>query len=190
MKYAMPLGAVLLIGIGVCVHQSPGVLVVQERRARVLPVAVAPEALPASAEVSRVAISQAVTVSTTQPRKAGEGTSSTSAAGRSPAPAWRRMTAALESGLTLTEVQKPEVELILRHRDEEIKEGHDSIRRAGVLDFRAYEWEIGLLKAAWFRRIDALLDKAQHEKFVAMVEQGFFNEGLAFTIEPGITILD
>jgi hypothetical protein len=100
------------------------------------------------------------------------------------------MTAALESGLTLTEVQKPEVELILRHRDEEIKEGHDSIRRAGVLDFRAYEWEIGLLKAAWFRRIDALLDKAQHEKFVAMVEQGFFNEGLAFTIEPGITILD
>ena len=54
----------------------------------------------------------------------------------------------------------------------------------------AYDWQAARMKEGWYRRIDALLDTAQHERFVALVERGLFNEGLTFTIEPGMTVLE
>jgi hypothetical protein len=107
-----------------------------------------------------------------------------------PVSAWKTLSGQLERGVGLTGVQLPTVEAILKSREDEIRECHEAIRRSGVLDMRRYEWQVGQMKASWYRRIDALLDGAQHVRFVAMVEQGLFNEGLAFTHEPGMTVLE
>jgi hypothetical protein len=96
----------------------------------------------------------------------------------------------LDRGVDLTPVQRPAVEQALRDRAEEIKALHESILRSGVVDIRRYDWQADTLKDAWYRKIDALLDRTQHEKFLALVHQGFLNEGLAFTVEPGMTVLD
>jgi hypothetical protein len=100
------------------------------------------------------------------------------------------MAAFLESDLDFTEIQKAGVDRILRDRVHEIQKCHDTIRQAGVLDMRHYEWQVGRMKESWFRRIDALLDSLQHERFVVLVEKGFFNDGLGITEEPGMTVLD
>lgn len=97
---------------------------------------------------------------------------------------------ALERALALSVAQRLQVEEVLLRRQEEIKVLHDGIRKAGVLDIRTFEWQVGLLKADWYRRIDAILDRAQHDQFVVLAEGGLFNEGLAFTVEPGMTILE
>jgi hypothetical protein len=46
------------------------------------------------------------------------------------------------------------------------------------------------MKESWFKKIDALLDAKQHLQFVGVVEEGFCNEGLGFTVNPGMTVLD
>jgi hypothetical protein len=102
----------------------------------------------------------------------------------------KKLLVALDRELGLAALQKEAVDRILQDREGEIRGCHEAIRRSGVLDMRHYEWQVALLKAAWFRKIDSLLDSVQHERFVAMVEQGFFNDGLVFTHEPGMTVLD
>jgi hypothetical protein len=90
----------------------------------------------------------------------------------------------------MSPLQQESVEQILRDRTEEIRICHEEIRRAQLLDMRYYEWQVGRMKESWFRRIDRLLDSDQHRGFVELVEQGLFNEGLGFTEEPGMTVLD
>jgi hypothetical protein len=82
------------------------------------------------------------------------------------------------------------VEQILSERCQEIQDCHGEIRRSRVLDVQQYEWQAGRMKEGWFRKIDAVLDSDQHSKFQAKVDQGFFNEGLGFTLEPGIVVVD
>jgi hypothetical protein len=105
-------------------------------------------------------------------------------------PSRLKIMTALEVALTLSDTPRGVIDSILRRREEEIRELHDGMRRSGVVDMRRFEWEVNLLKAEWFRRIDSLLDGAQHERFVVLVEKGLFNEGLAFTVEPGMTVLE
>ena len=96
----------------------------------------------------------------------------------------------LDRGVELTPIQRPTVEQVLRDRQEEIKALHESILRSGVIDIRRYDWQADTMKDAWYRKIDALLDRMQHEQFLILVHQGFLNEGLSFTVEPGMTVLD
>jgi hypothetical protein len=102
----------------------------------------------------------------------------------------RKLAAELDRNLDLSPLQKGRVEEILREREAEIKAFHEAIRNSGFVDLRHYDWQAGLMKDRWYRRVDALLDGVQHERFVAQVRKGILNEGLEFTVEPGITVLD
>ncbi|MBI3857158.1 MAG: hypothetical protein HY293_15845 [Planctomycetes bacterium] len=103
---------------------------------------------------------------------------------------WRKMGAQLDRELSLTQVQRTAVEQLLKDREDEIKACHEEMLRAGIVDLRRYDWQVGLMKESWYRKFDALLDRIQHEQFAKLVQEGFFNEGLAFTVEPGMTVLD
>jgi hypothetical protein len=109
---------------------------------------------------------------------------------KAPELSWRKLSLALDQDLRLTPIQQGTVEQVLRERHEEIRSCQDEIRKSRILDMRQYEWQVGRMKERWYRRIDALLNAAQHERFVAIVEKGFFNEGLGITEEPGMTVLD
>jgi hypothetical protein len=100
------------------------------------------------------------------------------------------MSVRLENDLNLTPLQQAFVKGILEEREAEIRGCHDAIRKSGVLDTRHYELQVSRMKGAWYRTIDALLDGSQHERFVALVDQGFLNEGLAFSIEPEMMLLE
>jgi len=107
-----------------------------------------------------------------------------------PQATWRKLIVQVDRSVELSAIQRSTMEQFLRERDDEIRALHESIVRAGVIDIRRYDWQADTLKEGWFRKIDALLDRAQHEKFMALVQQGILNEGLAFTVEPGMTVLD
>jgi hypothetical protein len=183
MKAAVPLGAVLLIGLAIALHRSappdPGV-----RSARSNP-----SLRGETAAEPLVPLLPPVPGHLPQ-ESGGRGPQAVSKTGPVPAFAWKKLSGRLERELSLTTVQQPAVEAVLKIREDEIRECHDAIRRSGVLDMRHYEWQVGVMKAAWFKRIDSLLDTVQHHRFVVLVEQGFFNEGLAFTHEPGMTVLE
>jgi hypothetical protein len=101
-----------------------------------------------------------------------------------------KMIASLDRELTPTAVQRSAIEQFLKDREAEIGAWHESIFQAGVVDIRQFDWEADRLKDGWYLKIDALLDRLQHDRFVFLVQQGFLNEGLAFTVEPGMTVLD
>jgi hypothetical protein len=101
-----------------------------------------------------------------------------------------RMTALLERELVLMAPQREALEQVLKDRDAEIKSCHAAMVRSGVIDIAHYEWQVDLMKEGWYRKVDALLDRAQHERFRILVQQGIFNEGLAFTVQPGMMVLD
>ena len=109
---------------------------------------------------------------------------------RVPPPGWKALIGRLDRDLSLREEQRGMVERILKERDREIRDRHDSIRAAQVLNLVEYEWWAAERKADWYRQIDGLLDASQHERFLALVGKGLFNEGLAFTVEPGMTVLE
>ena len=180
MKAAIPLGAVLLVGIAAGIHPAFVGPAGPDRR----PPAgrEQPELDPSGPEAKMPSAEAELPGGVKQPEATVER----------PAPdlTWRKLSLQLERGLGLAELQKSGVQQILRDRDQEIRSCHDAIRKAGVLDMRHYEWQVGLMKAAWYRKIDTLLDAAQHEQFVRLVEQGFFNDGLAFSYEPGMTVLE
>ena len=190
MKYIIPMVAVALLGIGYALHRDP---VKPETRV---------ESLPCQGEgdggqhPDRVGprLSEGTSEKSTNPKGSQKSNETEGAppstASRGPAPSWRKILAAMEGALVLKEVPKAEIEGILRRREDQIREVHDAIRRAGVIDLRDYEWRANLLKAEWFRKVDAFLDPPQHEKFAILVEQGLLNDGLAFTVEPGMTVLE
>jgi len=103
---------------------------------------------------------------------------------------WGKMATQMDGDVGLTSLQRSAVEELLKAREEEIKALHDGILRSGVIDIRRYDWETDLMKDAWYRKLDALLDREQHDRFVALVQKGFLNEGLSFTVQPGMTVLD
>lgn len=96
----------------------------------------------------------------------------------------------LERDLGLTGYQTQALAQALLERDQEIQTCHEAIRKSGILDFQAYDRQAQRMKEDWYRRIDTFLDTEQHVRFVALVERGLLNEGLAFTIEPGMTVLE
>jgi hypothetical protein len=106
------------------------------------------------------------------------------------APAWKKSLGILDQALELTAAQKPAIEQMLQDREMEIRSFHDGFRKAGIVDLRDFDWKANLLKASWYRKLDALLDARQHEALMPLLEKGLLNEGLAFTVEPGMTILD
>lgn len=93
-------------------------------------------------------------------------------------------------GLGLSTMQRTLVDDVLRERAGEIAALHERIRKSGVLDIADFEWQVLRLKAEWYRKIDRLLDSVQRPLFAALVEKGFFNDGLAITIDPGMTVLE
>lgn len=183
MKYAIPLGAILLVGIAAGLHRSPARPAMPDR-----PGPEAPAALPAP-EDARPVDSPRRTV--LEESRALDSAIPTAKPGLPAAPApWQKLFGPLDRALGLTATQRASVEGILRDRDAEIDACHEAIRKAGFVDIRHYDWQCGVMKAGWYRRIDGLLDGVQHEQFVALLQKGFLNEGLAFTIEPGMTVLD
>ena len=185
MKYVIPLTAALVMGVAVGVHP-----------AFVGPAG--PDRRPPRSDGSPGLISEpARTVVWNVPEPVGtdrvpkgRGSEPAATVRKAPELSWRKLSSALGQDLMLTPIQQGSVEQILRERQEEIRTCQDEIRKARVLDMRQYEWQVGRMKERWYRRIDALLDAAQHEGFVAIVEKGFFNEGLGITEEPGLTVLD
>lgn len=183
MKFAIPAVTILLLGLAVGLH----------RTTRIQPAPRGAAASPVE-EGQRDSLGPAMTRSEVAPVaipvQGSRRSESAPAIRTASVPSWRRMGVLLERGLTLTSIQQPSVEQILKDRELEIARCHEMIRKSGLLDLRHYEWQVGVMKESWYRRIDALLDGAQHGLFVAIVEQGFFNEGLAFTHEPGMVVLE
>jgi hypothetical protein len=103
---------------------------------------------------------------------------------------WRNLAALLQKELSLAPLQQGFVEQILRERLEEIRNCHEEIRKSRVLDVALYDWQVARMKESWYRRVDGVLDPAQHLRFVALVEKGLFNEGLGVMIETDMTVLD
>src|SRR5262249_4389849 len=103
---------------------------------------------------------------------------------------WRKVYAQLAQDVALTAIQHAAIEQILRDRDDEIRRYHDLMRSSRVIDLRQFEWQTAWMKEDWFRRIDAHLDRRQHEQFVVLVQKGFLNAGLELTVEPGTTVID
>lgn len=191
MKYAVPfLAAILMVG-GVWLRLAPPGPRTASLR---LPATVerpAAEPVRVPGEISAGDSADAVPPREQGPGVRDSGTERKPDPGRpAPSPGWRKMSVQLERTLGLTPIQIPLVQELLQARDKEIKALHEGIRRAGVLNIRDYEWQVGLMKRSWYQGIDALLDASQHEIFTSLVEKGFFNEDLAFTVEPGMTILE
>lgn len=185
MKFAIPVLTILLVAAAAAVHRTapPAAQVFSRPAPRSLEVPVeSPKALPMVGESASAASFPAVPAA--------------SPAGPAPAPkpaappAWQKLIGALDRSVELTPIQRPAVEQVLKEREEEIKALHDSLLKSGVVDIRRYDWQADTMKDAWYRKIDALLDRTQQGKFLALVHQGFLNEGLAFTLEPGMTVLD
>jgi hypothetical protein len=186
-KYAIPLGAILLIGISACFHRLDAPPAGPERRGELSQEILSKKEMELGPAEQPAGSSSTLQPEPIQRRKQPEAAALPRTAS---VPPWRKMAVLLERDLSLTSLQQERFEQILRDREEEIRECHEAIRRSGLLDMRHYEWQVGLMKAAWYRRIDAILDGIQHPRFVALVEQGLFNEGLAFTEEPGMTVLE
>lgn len=182
MRYAIPLGAILLIGIASSILRSPNSPAVPGRSPSVRNVA----ALETDGREERVKPRTAEPVSGALPERKGTSSASAPAIGAGP----RKMLGTLDRAVGLNAVQQSTLEQLLRDRENEIRTFQQSIRATGVLDVRDYEWRVDLMKDSWYRRMDALLDGSQHVRFLALLEKGFFNEGLELTIEPGMTVLD
>jgi hypothetical protein len=184
-RFALPAAAVLLVGMAAFLHRAfvdqgtpdhrllpvPEVRepVVRQESSRVRPEAPAPSAVLSSKGLP--------TAKAPIASKVGE-------------PSWRKMSLDLSRELHLGSSQQEAVEQILRDRLEDIRKCHDQIRKSRLLDVQQFEWEVGQMKESWYRKIDALLDSTQHSRFVALVQSGLFNEGLGFTEEPGIVVLN
>lgn len=182
MKYAIPLGALLLLGAAVSLHRasSPRATGSDRRGTVVAP----PEAggIPSAAPAPPLAV--------VPPGAVAEGRRSAADRQTSGGASMVRLATTLDRELTLTAFQRESVEHFLKDREAEIKALHAGILRSGVIDLSDYEWRVGLMKDGWYRKIDALLDRVQHARFLKLVQDGFLNEGLAFTVEPGMTVLD
>jgi hypothetical protein len=184
-KYGIPLAAILLIGIAVGVHPAfvaPGD---PERR---LP---APPGIPPGSSSSdhNGRTREASSGGAEATPLSGAAATVVPSKGVSP-PSWRTMNARLIQDVSLTLTQQAMVEEILRDRHHEIRQFHELLRSVGAIDLRQYDWKTSLMKESWFRKIDALLDRPQHEAFVILVQRGFLNEGLDFVVEPGMTVID
>lgn len=183
MKTAIPLGLLLLVGVAAVLHRAspPRAAGLERHAVEVAPreVAEGPSAPPAPAPAIPAEIAP-------EPLRLG----GTPVDRKAPASTTAKLMALLDRELILTAHQRDTVEQILKDREGEIKACHAAIVKSGVIDIAHYEWQVGLMKETWYRKVDSLLDRAQHERFVVQVQLGFFNEGLAFTIEPGMTVLD
>ena len=187
MKTAIPLGLVLLVAGAAAIHHSASPQVERKQ-----PKSVTETVSQERREEFRA--SEEASVKSRAPESA-------SAAIEKPAPpppvskqtvtvSWPKMIAQMDREVGLTTLQRSSMEELLKAREDEIKALHDGILRAGIVDIRRYDWQADLMKDAWYRKLDALLDREQHDRFVALIQKGFLNEGLAFTIEPGMTVLD
>lgn len=185
MRIAIPLTAALLLGVAANIHPVfVGSAPPSRRSPRPVELKAPTPETPRLEESRETGPIQA-------PLDPGSKTPEPRAAPRkTPEPSWRKLFSGLTGELTLASLQQESVESVLRERQEEIRICHEEIRKSGLLDMRRYEWQVARMKESWYRRIDGLLDAAQHERFVALVEQGFFNEGLGFTEDPGMTVLD
>lgn len=98
--------------------------------------------------------------------------------------------ARLQEDLSLDPAQVSYVTRVLREREAEIRECHERYRRCGVLDVRDYEWWVADRKAIWFRRVDAVLDRFQHERWTALVARNVLGDGLEFEVADGMAVLE
>jgi hypothetical protein len=186
-KHALPLGLVLLIGIAFELRRSPSPKSAGERQRSVQRAADSPENNAGTVQPVKKFREAPAPEPSSRPADRAEAKPSAPAISQ---PGWRKLAATLGKEIVLTPFQRESVERILQERDEEIQACHQAIRSAGVLDLRRYDWQVGLMKERWYSRLDALMDRAQHEQFVALVHKGFLNDDLGFTVEPGMTLLD
>lgn len=183
MKTALPVGLLLLVGAAAALHRaSPPPAAGLERRGQIVACPAEVPSATVAAEPPPVVPAE-IAPEILRPTPAGSD--------RKAAPSTLvRMTAFLDRELSLTAHQRETVEQFLKDREAEIKACHAAIVRTGVIDIPHYEWQVRQMKEGWFLKVDALLDRVQQERFVILVQQGFFNEGLAFTVQPGMTVLE
>jgi hypothetical protein len=190
-KYVIPLTAILVMGVAVCVHPAFVGPAGPDRRPwpgteqTVTPVG--PGQHQAAAEP--VQFGAALPVPLTLPESIETKPKMVGRAKVAELP-WRRLAVLLGKELALTPLQQAAVEKFLHERHEEIRNCHEEIRKSRVLDVARYDWQVAQMKDSWYRRLDGLLDASQHDRFVVLVQQGLFNEGLGVTIEPDMTVLD
>jgi hypothetical protein len=92
--------------------------------------------------------------------------------------------------LELDQVQRDRVQAILLEREEEIGAYHAHIRRSRVLSERDYESWLANLRIRYYDRIGGLLNRAQFERFVALLPQGGQGDAVAFELEPDIMVVE
>lgn len=181
MRYGIPLGLMILIGVGALLHPTQARVADPPRRSPI------PDGqVQDTADATSVQSVGPVVGLDAQPRPL-ERPRSTAAAS---VPSWRKLFVTVDQSLALTEIQRVVVQEMLIDREKEIASWHEAIRKAGLLDLRQYDWQVGLMKESWYRRVDAVLDATQHRRFAVLVSGGLFNDGLAFTVEPGMTVID
>lgn len=185
MRYAIPLGAFLLLGLASVLHRNSG--------------SAAPDRQPSWTQTTkpvqpetegRLPDSVARTVEPTVSPKGRQVEPAVPAVKGTDAAAWRKLSMVLVKELSLTAQQQEMVDQVLRDRAEEIRVCQEAILKAKLLDTRHYEWQVARMKESWFLRIDRALDSAQHRRFAVLADQGFFNDGLGITEVPGMTVLD
>ena len=193
MKYVIPLAAILVMGIVVSVHPAFVGPAGPDRRPSpgadqsVTPVGPGPRR--AAAESVQFRPGAALPVPLTLPESIETKPKMAGRAKVAEVP-WRRLAVLLGKELSLTPLQQASVERFLQERHEDIRNCHEEIRKSRVLDVARYDWQAAQMKDSWYRRLDGLLDASQHDRFVVLVQQGLFNEGLGVTIEPDMTVLD
>ena len=98
--------------------------------------------------------------------------------------------AQLEFELKLDTSQASYLNRILREREMEIRDCHARYRRMGVLDVRDYGWWVTDRRALWFQRVDGVLDRHQHELWVALQQRNLLGQGLEFEVSDGMAVLE
>lgn len=101
-----------------------------------------------------------------------------------------RMLFLFERELSLSDEQVLHIERVLKDREVEIEDYHRQLRESRIFVAREYSARIRRIQRDSYDRIGTVLDSAQYRRFVRLLEEGRVGDGVAFTIEPGMVVLD
>lgn len=105
-------------------------------------------------------------------------------------PSGRAVAAQLVRELGLSPAQLRAVEAILDQRDVEIEAYFEEIRARKVASLEEWARRIEGIKEGTYRRIDALLEAQQQERFIGLLERRALNDTIAFRIPDDVVNLD
>lgn len=105
-------------------------------------------------------------------------------------PVHRRLAVRLESELQLSSAQARDIAEILGDREGEIEALNARIRASGIFSRKQYSRSIREIWARSNDRIANKLDTRQNLRFREMLRLRELGDSAAFTIEPGMTVID